>query len=101
MPSDQPTRRTRPRIKRPRPQGILREGELGTPEGAWIAGKLCKKTLSRARQSGMVTAIWAGNYVYYKSSELIKWILSHEGKAPAYRMGKRVPEAPSESGGES
>lgn len=77
------------RATKPRPRGILQEGQLLTEEGAWLAAKLGKHTLARARQSGVVTAIWIGNSVYYESSELMAWIRGHRGNLPANRGGKR------------
>jgi len=65
---------------------------LLTEEGAWLAGKLAKHTLARARQSGVVTPIWIGNSVYYESSELMAWIRGHRGVIPANR-GKRNDSA--------
>lgn len=60
--------------------GILAPERLYTKEGCMKAAGIGRKTLLEAKRSGMVKAIAAGERVYFRGSELIAWIESHENR---------------------
>lgn len=62
--------------RRPGVYGILSPGALLTVEGVMHSTGLGEESLAAARQSGVVKAVHLGRRVFYRSDELIEWILS-------------------------
>ena len=78
-----------PRLGRPpkektRVVGLLAPGCLLTLEGCMRQAGLGRDSLRLARKSGLVKPIPAGRRIYYRTDELIEWIVS-QADAPIGR----------------
>lgn len=68
---------------RRRPRGVLAPGQLLTADACMTEAGIGRDSLSEARKSGMVVPIEKAGRRYYKTEELIAWIL---------QTGKRVTQ---------
>jgi len=56
--------------------GCILPGALYTKEGCMIAAGLGENSLVKARDSGLVLPVKLGKRLFYKGSDLIRWIES-------------------------
>lgn len=76
--------------RRPGVYGILSPGSMLTVEGVMHATGLGEDSLAGARASGIVKPVYMGRRVFYRSDEIIEWIL---------QLGKEKPHAIFENNG--